>query len=101
MFLSNGFFFTFITQLIACEQALRGSLAAGQEKGEAEHATLCSKRLDFLQSVNSFFFFRIMITITNYTNNYASTIYQNLEGAEKKEINREFTKSPKPAPSPL
>ena len=68
VFLSNGFLFTFITQLIACEQALRGSLAAGQEKGEAEHATLCSKRLDFLQSVNSFFFF--------WDNDYYNELYQ-------------------------
>lgn len=38
--LSNGFFFTFITQLIACGQALRGSLVAGQQKGEGEHANM-------------------------------------------------------------
>ena len=34
------FFFTFTTQLVACGQALRGSLVAGQQKGEGEYATM-------------------------------------------------------------
>ena len=44
----------------------------------------------------------VMITITNYANNYASTTYQSLEGAKKKKKKiHEFTKSLKPAPTPL
>ena len=39
-----------------------------------------------------------MLAMTNYSKHYASTIYQSLEGAEKK--NHVLTKSPKHLPSP-